>query len=358
MKALYVTSLHSFSGKTAVCLALGKRMLKDGFKVGYFRPLSTQAWELLPGRFPDEDTEFVHRTLGLTEAPQDLVGVVLTPTLLRDTLCHCSDRDLLSEVISAYEQVTAGKDIVLMEGGASLREGCSVGLAPTEVAQALDVSVLAIARFRNEMDLMDDCLIAQQRMGERLLGVLVNAVPEHEMEFVDQVARMCLEERGIEVVGTLPLREELQAISVGELAQTLDAEFLALPERESVLIEQLVVGAMSAEQALPRMRRMAGSKAVITGGDRADVQLAALETATSCLILTGQLRPQAEILRRAEQINVPVLLVRMNTMEAVEAIERVFGKTRLGHSQKLEKFEALVAEHVDFDSLYQALGLV
>ena len=244
-----------------------------------------------------------------------------------------------------------------MEGGASLREGGSVGLAPTEVAQSLDTAVLAIIRFRNEMDLMDDCLIAQQRMGDRLLGVLINAVPEHELVFVDQVARSCLEEQGVQVIGALPLQEELQAISVGELAQALDAEFLALPERESVLIEQVVVGAMSVEQALPRMRRVAGSKAVITGGDRADLQLAALETATSCLILTGQLRPQAEILRRAEQIDVPVLLVRMNTMEAVEAIERVFGKTRLGQPEKLAKFEALVDEHVDFERFYQALGL-
>ena len=50
MKALYVTSLHAFSGKTAVCLALGRRLQKDGYRVGYFKPLSTQLWQPLPGR--------------------------------------------------------------------------------------------------------------------------------------------------------------------------------------------------------------------------------------------------------------------------------------------------------------------
>jgi BioD-like phosphotransacetylase family protein len=182
-------------------------------------------------------------------------------------------------------------------------------------------------------------------------------VPEAEIEFVTQIAAPCLRERGVDVLGVLPLREDLRAISVAELAQALEAEFLALPEKGDLLIEQFVVGAMSAEQALPRMRRIAGTKAVITGGDRADVQLAALETATSCLILTGQLRPQAEILRRAEEIGIPVLLVRMNTMEAVDAIERVFGKTRLGQSAKLERFETMVAENLDFDSLYRGLGI-
>ncbi|HIE37916.1 MAG TPA: phosphotransacetylase family protein [Anaerolineales bacterium] len=358
MKALYITSLHTFSGKTAVCLALGRRLQRDGYRVGYFKPLSTQPWEPVPGRALDEDADFVRRTLGLEVPAEELVGVVLTPSLLRDALCGCSPRDLLAEVKAAYEGASAGRDVVLLEGGASLREGVSVGLGPAEVADALDVPVLAIIRFRNEMGLVDDCLVARMRLGERLLGVLINSVPDGAWEFVLEVVHLCLEERGIPVLGVLPRREELQAISVGELVQVLEAEFLTLPEKEEVLIEQLVVGAMSVEQALPRMRRIPGTKAIITGGDRADMQLAAMETATSCLILTGHLRPRPEILRRAEEVGVPVLLVRENTMETIEAIERVFGKTRLGQPEKMERFEGLMAEHVDFDRLYQGLGLM
>ena len=140
------------------------------------------------------------------------------------------------------------------------------------------------------------------------------------------------------MLGVLPRRQELLAISVGELAQVLEAEFLMLESKENVLIEHLVVGAMGVEQALPRLRRVVGAKAVITGGDRTDMQLAALETAAHCLILTGHLRPTAELLLHAEQCGVPVLLVRENTLEAVEAIERAFGDTRLGQEAKLRQF--------------------
>jgi BioD-like phosphotransacetylase family protein len=52
-----------------------------------------------------------------------------------------------------------------------------------------------------------------------------------------------------------------------------------------------------------------------------------------------------------------VLLVRTNTLGTVEAIEQVFGKTRLGQAAKLQQFEALLAEHVDLDRLYQVLNL-
>ena len=42
MKALYVTSVEPYAGKTAVCLALGKLLQEDGLSVGYLKPLSNQ----------------------------------------------------------------------------------------------------------------------------------------------------------------------------------------------------------------------------------------------------------------------------------------------------------------------------
>jgi BioD-like phosphotransacetylase family protein len=357
MKALYITSLHRFSGKTAICAALGLRLQREGHRVGYFKPVSAYPWEPIPGRAYDEDADFVRRVLGLKESVDDMVGIVLSPALVEETRCGCADRDLMSEIEAAYQRVVDDKDIVLLEGGHSLREGLSLGVGPVRVADALDVSTLAIVRFRNQISVADACVVAHLQLGERLLGTLVNAVPDDARGFLRQVTRPCLEERGIPVLGALPLQEELQAISVGELAEVLHGEFLTLPEKKDVLIEHLVVGAMSAEKALPRIRRIAGTKAIITGGDRTDIQLVALETASKCLILTGYLRPVPEVLRRAEEVSVPVLLVRGNTMEAVEAVEAVLGKTRLGQTAKLEQFEALLDKHFNFERLYQALEL-
>ena len=356
MKALYVTSLHTFSGKTALCLGLGRRLQTDGYRVGYLKPLSTRPWQI-GGRVADEDADFVRRTLNLAEDLRDLVGVVLTQKLLLQALSGEAPADLLAQVEAAFERVSAGKDVVLLEGGASLREGFSVGLGTPVVAEALDVRALAVTPFYDRMSLLDDCLVAKLRLGERLLGVMVNKVPDEEMEFVVNVAHSYLERRDIPLLCALPMRQQLQAISVGELADVLKGEFLTLPGKKDELIEHLVVGAMSVEQALPRIRRIPGTKAVITGGDRADMQLVALETAVHCLVLTGHLRPVPEVLRRAEELGVPVLLVRGNTMETVETIERVFGKTRLGQAAKLEQFEALLAEHFDFERLYGGMGL-
>jgi BioD-like phosphotransacetylase family protein len=355
-KALYVTSLHGFSGKTALCLGLGRRFQADGHGVGYLKPLSVQPWQTECG-MTDEDADFVRRVLGLDESACDLVGVVLNQDLLMQEITGKPAEDLLQQVKEAFERVSAGKDIVLLEGGASLREGYSVGLGTPVVAEALGGSALAVTPYQDRMSWLDDCLVAKLRLGDRLVGVVANKVPAEEMPFVADVSREYLERRGISLLGSLPRREQLQAISVGELAQVLEGEFLVLPDKSAVLIEQMVVGAMSVDQALPRIRRVRGTKAVITGGDRADIQLAALETSTQCLVLTGHLRPVPEVLQRAEASGVPVLLVRENTLETVEAIDRVFGKTRLGQAPKLEQFQEMLAGHFDFGRLYEGLNL-
>ncbi|MGD8752153.1 MAG: AAA family ATPase, partial [Anaerolineales bacterium] len=68
MKSIYVTSVERYSGKTAVCLALGKNLQAKGLKVAYLKPLSLQPWRTA-GRIADEDAAFVKGMLGLEADP-------------------------------------------------------------------------------------------------------------------------------------------------------------------------------------------------------------------------------------------------------------------------------------------------
>jgi len=52
-----------------------------------------------------------------------------------------------------------------------------------------------------------------------------------------------------------------------------------------------------------------------------------------------------------------VLSVHSSTIETIEAIESIFGKTRLGQTAKLQKFESLLTKHVDLGRLYKFLDL-
>lgn len=356
MKALYVTSVEPFSGKTALCLALGLTLRERGHDPGYLKPVSTQPWRTPQGELVDEDAAFVGEMLELGQDPNLLSAVIVTPERLRQRLRNDDDGGLLDDVQRAAEAAAERNEVVIMEGGGSLREGYAMGLSNLRLAQTLAAPVVVLVKYRGEMEAVDDALTAEFRLQEQLLGVIFNQVPQEHIEFIQQDAAPFLERKGIQVLGTLPSVPRLSALSVNELIDLLSARVLTEGVATDQLADAFTVGAMNAEAALSRFRRQR-NKAVITGGDRTDIQLAALETSTVVLILTGNLQPSPLILEQAESLGVPVLLVESNTMETVERIERAYGKTRLGQREKLQTFTDLVADNVNLDPIFGALGL-
>jgi BioD-like phosphotransacetylase family protein len=355
MKSLYVTSVDRYSGKTAVCLALGKYFKANGYKVGYLKPLSLQPWRI-SGRDADEDAAFVKQVLGLTAEPWELSPVVVTNELLCKYLTGEAKEDLMARVKEACAKASKGQDILILEGGGSLREGYVVDLPTINVAETLESKVLVIVRYKDNVRCLDDALAANYRLGETLIGVIINRVPVDQTEFVADYAQPFLEKHGVSVFGFLPESRGLAALTVDELIEVLDARVLTGVKSTNALVENLTIGAMTAEAALSRFRKQR-SKAVITGGDRTDIQLAALETSTTCLILTGNLQPSPLIIQQADRLGVPILSVRENTMETIEAIDAIFGKTRLGQAAKLESFQKLLSEYVNLDQLFERVGL-
>jgi len=355
MRALYVTSIQTFSGKTAVCLGLSRQMQADGFKVGYFKPLGTQPRLPTIGGYCDKDATFAKQVLGLVESPDVLAPVCLTPDFVRAQLAG-STEDLTTVVFEAYNQVRQDKDVVVVEGGASLREGYAVGLATPKVARMLGAPVLAVVKFDGDVQMMDDALSAQAQLGDQLIGVVINNVPADNFQFASQVAKPALERRRIGVFGILPEESRLLATSIGEIADAADAQFLCHADKREVLVEKLVVGAMGVDEARARISRIP-NKAVITGGDRKDMIAVALDASARLIILTGNLMPNPDMLHRAIEMGVPVVLVPYDTLQTVERIERFFGKGRLAHREKLARFKALLAEHFDYKRLYERTGL-
>ncbi|HSO28189.1 MAG TPA: phosphotransacetylase family protein [Anaerolineales bacterium] len=355
MKSLYVTSVERYSGKTALCLGLGKRFQEDGYKVGYLKPLSLQPWRI-GSHIADEDAAFVKEMLNLKEEPWELSPVVATSEYLHERLDKSGELDQMSTVRQAIDQIGQDKDILLLEGGGSMREGYVFGLPTPVVASTFGSHVLMIVKYRDDVRVLDDALASQKRLGESLAGILINRVPAEAAEFVQEKVIPYLEGRAIRVFGMLPEVRSLAALTVEDLVDLLDADVLNKGTRKGALVENLTVGAMQADAALSRFRKQT-NKAVITGGDRTDIQLAALETSTTCLVLTGNLRPSPLVVRQAEEFGVAVLLVPTNTLETVEKIENVFGKTRLGQPEKFSRFQALLADNIDLRRLYESIGL-
>jgi len=354
MRSLYIGSTETFCGKSAFAFGIALAGKDRGLCVGYMKPVAMAVSEAGSAGV-DEDAEFARRVLDLEESLDIIAPVSPCRSDVEQILEGKLERDYRQVLTDAYGRLSSGKDLVLLEGGGNLREGYTVGLPAQTLLEMLDAKALVVVPHSVHM-LTDDALAVQAALGDRLLGVVINRVPRYRMRFAEQVVCSYLEGRGVRVYGVLPEERLLQAVSVREIADRLDGEVLCAEDSLDELVENLMVGAMSVESALSYFRRLP-NKAVITGGDRPDVQLAALETSTRAIVLTGNLRPSAIILSRAEEVGVPMVMVRPDTMTTVEALSSFFGHSRFHQPKKIERFGELLAERFDLDGLLSDLGV-
>ncbi|MDZ4654596.1 MAG: phosphotransacetylase family protein [Coriobacteriia bacterium] len=354
MRAILVTSTAPYSGKSGIALALIHELQERGHNVGYFKPIGTMP-VMAEGVTTDQDALYVNRYCLREPVPlADICPIVRTQAFVERVLAHEID-GLADRLVSAYASCAEGRDVMVIEGHSDLYQARSIGLSVESVAALLDARALLIDR-PNGMDLPDDVLTVAELLGDHLGGVLLNWVHESQYDFVVRRVSPFLEASGVKVFGILPHDAALSSVTVAEIVEALSGTVLCAEERLDETVEAFMVGAMGQDKALRFFRRK-DRKAVITGGDRADVQLAALETNTHALILTGGLPPGLLVLARAEELGVPMIMVDTDTLTAVEKMGALMGHVRLHDVTKAARIRDMLKDAVDMDALLAAFGI-
>lgn len=350
VKYLAIGSTESYSGKSATILGIAHQIQQKGLTVAYRKPLGTYLNGIRSDEV-EEDIQFMNNILNLPEVQVKFPLLCLDAETIEKRLGG-DDSTNYRQSLKAYLE-PAGGDLILIEGPGTLCEGSLFDLSLLDIATEIDASVLLVARFHSIL-IVETLLSAKQHLGDRLLGVLINDISTDQIQVVESTVRPFLEQQGIPVLGLLPRSELLRSVTVRELVNQLQAEVLCRPDRLDLMVESLKIGAMNVNAALKYFRR-GRNMAVVTGGDRADIQMAALETSTHCLILTGHIPPQSFILNRAEELEIPILSVDLDTLTTVEIIDRAFGKVQLHEPIKVQCIQQLMAEHFDLDRLMNLL---
>jgi hypothetical protein len=329
---------------------LGRIFKARGWKVGYLKPVSVVAEK---ADASDKDAEFIKHTLALEEPIELLCPVSLSA---KEFLASVNEKEpaWLKKAEEAYVRVTQGKDAVLIEGVGGFKAGSPQALAGSRTVETLGAKAILIASYESSLQ-ASQIVDAAKGLAGHLLGVVINSVPQRRMESTKATPVKSIEQNGIKVLGTIPEDRTLFTVSVGELAEHLGGNIINAPERSDNLIEAIMVGAMSPDPAVSYLS-LKQNKAVVTRGDRPDIQLAALQTSTSCLVLTNSVNyhPLPTILSLAKTTKVPIVMVKNDTIHTMEALEGIFDKAKFSHEKKVERLEQLVEQHLDLEAIYKA----
>ncbi len=355
MVSLYLISAAGLSGLHTICIGLGMRMRDQGLRVGYMKPLGHRYFQE-EGRVTDEDAAFMRSTLELKEDLDDICPVVITPELVRSSLRGEGEPEALrARIRAAFQLVSADKDVVLLQGAFSSVQGRFLGLSAYQLTPILQAKVIMVERF-DDAFMGDNVMAARDAFGRALMGVIFNMVTPNRESFIKELLAPRLEAEGIAMLGCMPRDHMLSSINVGDLARQLGGRVLCGEEGLENLVEDVVVGAMSTEHALAIFRRHRNF-CMVTGGDRSDIQLAAMEAGARCIVLSGNLYPTSIILSRAEELGIPVILVGTDTFTAADSAEMIIRSARTHEPAKLARLRELMESHVDLPRLYSLAGI-
>jgi BioD-like phosphotransacetylase family protein len=340
-KSVYVVSTSPYSGKSAVCLALALVLRDEGIAVSYMKPVGASLMHL-EDCYTDEDARVAWNALDI-DAPWEYAAPVLLTDDLRAAPLKGPVAGLEAKVTRALAHLSEGRDVVVMEGLGRTFDGQALGLSAPQVAELTNASVMPVIGYRPDLDL-DSILLCQHLFGDRLIGIVINGAPRRLVETVASRLEPFMARHGLKLFGVLARDPVLRSITVRELAEELSGRVLCAEDHLGELVETFSLGAMTGDAAFRFFQRKA-NKAVITGGDRSDVIMAALRTSTRCLILTGNLRPEVRVLSAAADQGVPMILVKEDTLTTTDKVERAIGHVRLSSPKQLARLKETKSEY-------------
>lgn len=344
----FIVSGTEFCGKTVICLGLLQKFRELGLRVGYFKPIG-MGLKIVGGRRVDPDAALMREAANL-EDPIELITPITLGKRYLELLSEPFERSI-EKINEAYARLSKDKDLIIIEGPPRPEMLSCVQCDVPHLSRELHAKVIIVVKGSGD-DTADTAALYKKFIeagGGDILGMIFNFVPRQLIERVKGIVLPAVESCGATSLGVLPDRKELSQPTVGDIASELAAEVLTCEENLDRLVEGYLIGAMTPESALSWLRRSAGS-ALITGGDRTDLLLTALETDVSALILTGNIYPASSVLTRSQEKGIPTILVSQDTYSTTRQLEEIEGRITASPSslKKIRLTRDLISEYVDW----------
>lgn len=324
---------------------------RAGKTVGYMKPLGRipQKKDELLG---DADALVVQEVLG-QNAPADVLSPLMLPQNLHSlSMQEQADGSALHRIASSYAELAAGKDFTLVSGtGAFPWAGRFAGADGLSVVRELQLKVLLIERYNSGIN-HDTLLLLKDTLGPALLGLVINDVPEQELRDVELFLAPWLHSRGIDVHGIIPHEPGLLSMRVADLAYGLNGRVVAGNAQAARMVNGFIIGTMQVESFMLHLRKKADC-AVIVGGDRSDLQLAALYAGSPCIILTGNITPSELIRSRAESMGVTLIVVQEDSYTTARIMAHILKSKKLRDLSQIRLANSLVEQNIDLPGILE-----
>src|SRR6516165_6039281 len=273
---VFIAATRQNDGKTTVSLGLIAALQQHFPRVGYIKPVG-QRFVAIDEQKIDEDTVLMDAVYQMNCPLVDMSPIAVEPDFTRKYLLAANNEALVRKIQNAFDRVSWEKDFVLCEGSGHAGVGSVFDLSNAQVAKILGAKIIIVTQGGIGKPIDEVCLNQAlfEKEGVEVIGVILNKVIEEKIPEITQFARRGLRRKGLELLGVLPHEQILSNPMVDLIREELRAELLNTPPTEHALVDDVAVGAMSAQNAVKFFKP---GVLLITPGDREDLVLAASTT--------------------------------------------------------------------------------
>jgi len=353
---VFIAATRQHDGKTTTSLGLLAAIQKKFPRIGYIKPVGQRFVEVAEQKI-DEDTVLMDSVYSLNCPLVDMSPIAVEPDFTRKYLQAANNDTLVRKIQDAFDRVAWEKDFVLCEGSGHAGVGAVFDLSNAQVAKHLGCKAIIVSRGGIGKPI-DEVALNQalfEKEGVEIIGVIINKVLPEKVDFITDFARRGLKRKGLELLGVIPHQPMLESPTVDSIRDELDAEVLNPPATMHGLVDDVVVGAMSAQNAV---RFFKAGVLLITPGDREDLlaAVAAMENQKMAgIVLTGGLRPTNGLLRSLREMKIPVLLAKDDSYQVASKVHDLTAKTRPADAEKIKLIRDIVTKHVNVKKILESI---
>jgi len=357
---VFIAATRQNDGKTTVSLGLIAALQEHFPRVGYIKPVGQRFVEIEEQKI-DEDSVLMDAVYSMNCPLVDMSPIAVEPDFTRNYLQAANNDALVKKIQKAFDRVAWEKDFVLCEGSGHAGVGSVFDLSNARVAKLLGAKVIIVSQGGIGKPI-DEIALNQalfEKEGVEIIGVILNKVLGEKVDYVSDFARRGLKRKGLDLLGVLPYEQILCNPSMELIREELNAELLNSPPTLHALVDDVVIGAMSAQNAMQFFKR---GVLIITPGDREDILLAAgamtspnSDEKMAGIVLTGGLRPGASVLKAMQSMPIPVLLAKADSYQVASKVHNLIVKTRPRDAEKISLIRDIVAKNVNVKKIIDSL---
>lgn len=364
-KKIFIAATYQNVGKTTFSLGLIACLQKRFKHIGFIKPIG-QRYLIEHGYKVDEDSILIEKLFGVCreEDIKDISPIAVERGFTENYIDGIEKQDYASEIIRSYKKISQDKELVIVEGTGHAGVGSVFDLSNADVAKLLGARVILIApggigRPIDEV-LLNKALF--DRIGVRLAGVVVNKVLSEKFNKVNQLVRDGFKRFGIPVIAVLPYQKRLDIPTVREIADELNVPLICGEKNLDLSVDKILIGAMEVKEAL---KYLENNTLIIIPTDRLDLLNAVIKmqkvykkqfmNKLSGVVLTGDVEPHKGIIRELQKLEVPTLLLRMDTYTATKRISNIVVKIKPEDKDKIRLVIDMVEKYTDFDLILKNL---